>query len=58
MNVSMRLTLDGLLQALRWRAHNEADRALVTRKKRERAADKRRPETRQTEEGRDEQRGG
>jgi hypothetical protein len=34
MNVAMRLTLDGLLRALRWRAHSAADEIAATRAER------------------------
>ena len=55
MNVSMRLTLDGLLQALRWRAHTVADELSVSRRKRRRAA-KTRPLSPRQEDRRDDQR--
>lgn len=32
MKVSMRVTLDGLLRALRWRAHNIADELSMSRR--------------------------
>lgn len=38
MKVSMRVTLDGLLRALRWRAHNIAEELSTSRRAEMRAA--------------------
>jgi hypothetical protein len=55
MNVSMQLTVEGLLRALRWRAHSAGEEIAAIRAERRRPAERREREAGTSEEALDEQ---